>query len=100
MLDLDAFARLVAATGPEWERQGLSYRFWASPLDGRDKRSAGVNLTRGDRELADLAVWDSGEGELTSIDPSGDPVQTHLDGLTVDLVRQVLSDLTGIPPTG
>jgi len=49
-------------------------------IDQRPKAAVYFNLRRGETE-ADLVVWESGEGELSTIESDGTTKQEHFDNL-------------------
>jgi hypothetical protein len=62
---------LAAWLGP----QGVELNFGSSPSDVL-RRSAWVNLRRGDRE-AELLLWESGEAEFSASGPNRGVTQQH-----------------------
>jgi len=58
------------------------------------RRSAWVNVSRGDRE-AELLLWESGEAEFSSSDPKGGITQEHYEIEGVSGLGLVLGRLLG-----
>jgi len=82
------WARSLAA----WLRpQGVELTVGSSPTDIL-RRSAWVNLRRGDRE-AELILWDSGEAEFSASGPNGGVTQQHYEVEGVDGLAPVLARL-------
>jgi hypothetical protein len=86
------FVLIWAQSLQEWLRkQGVQLDFGQSP-DDRLKLSCWVNLRQGENE-SELLLWDSGEAELNSSEPSTGISQEHYEHLGLTDLASVLSRL-------
>jgi hypothetical protein len=96
-MDLDVFATLVDQRRSIWAKQGIEVEFRAPGRSAEwPKPSASVRCETS-QKLAELAVWTSGEAELTTfpraLDPSDNPSVRHYE-ITETELPSTLDDLT------
>jgi hypothetical protein len=95
VLDLGVFNALVSERSAEWTELGAAVSLHVSPVDGRPKAAAWVQIDIGERG-GQLIVWDSGEGELEFLGAYGTAHLKHYDDLTDTSVRLALDDLNAL----
>jgi hypothetical protein len=85
---IESLLMWASSLSPWLEGQGVELASGSSPTDV-PRRSAWVNLRRGDRE-AELILWQSGEAEFSAFDPNDGVTQQHYEIENPDRLASVL----------